>query len=101
MPIHNAIASLAVKDLKSASQWYERLFGRPPDSKPMPEVVEWKFEAGGWLQRLQSNDNLAQNQYGQASFTTLQSFLTGTVATFSVVPAPTVATETATVYTTR
>ncbi|MCU1322626.1 MAG: TonB-dependent receptor domain protein [Acidobacteriaceae bacterium] len=48
-----------------------------------------QFEAGGWLQRLQSNDNLAQNQYGQASFTTLQSFLTGTVATFSVVPAPT------------
>ena len=48
-----------------------------------------QLEAGGWLQRLQSNDNLAQNQYGQASFTTLQSFLTGTVATFSVVPAPT------------
>jgi Carboxypeptidase regulatory-like domain len=48
-----------------------------------------QFEAGGWLQRLQSNDNLAQNQYGQASFTTLQTFLTGTVATFTVVPAPT------------
>ena len=48
-----------------------------------------QFEAGGWLQRLQSNDNLAQNQYGQASFTTLQTFLTGIVATFSVVPAPT------------
>ena len=48
-----------------------------------------QIEAGGWLQRLQSNDNLAQNQYGQASFTTLQTFLTGVVATFSVVPAPT------------
>ena len=48
-----------------------------------------QIELGGWLQRLQSNDNLAQNQYGQASFTTLQTFLTGVVATFSVVPAPT------------
>ncbi len=48
-----------------------------------------QIEAGGWLQRMQSNDNLAQNQYGQASFTTLQTFLAGTVATFSVVPAPT------------
>jgi hypothetical protein len=48
-----------------------------------------QMEAGGWLQRLQSNDNLAQNQYGQASFTTLQTFMTGTVATFTVVPAPT------------
>jgi hypothetical protein len=48
-----------------------------------------QIEAGFWLQRLQANDNLAQNQYGQASFSTLTSFLQGTVATFSVVPAPT------------
>jgi Carboxypeptidase regulatory-like domain len=48
-----------------------------------------QIEAGVWLQRLQSNDNLAQNQYGQASFSTLASFLRGNVATFTVVPAPT------------
>jgi predicted enzyme related to lactoylglutathione lyase len=50
MTIRNAIASVPVKDLKSASQWYERLFGRAADSKPMSEVAEWKFEGGGWLQ---------------------------------------------------
>jgi hypothetical protein len=48
-----------------------------------------QIEVGVWLQRLQSNDNLAQNQYGQASFSTLTSFLQGKVATFTVVPAPT------------
>ena len=48
-----------------------------------------QIEAGGWLQRLQSNDLLAQNQFGQASFSTLQTFLQGTVATFTVVPSPT------------
>jgi hypothetical protein len=48
-----------------------------------------QIEAGGWLQRLQSNDMLAQDQYGQASFSTLKSFLQGTVKTFTVVPAPT------------
>ena len=48
-----------------------------------------QVEFGVWLQRLQSNDNLAQNQYGQASFSTLSSFLQGSVATFTVVPAPT------------
>ncbi len=48
-----------------------------------------QIEAGVWLQRIQSNDQLAQNQYGQASFATLQSFLQGTVKTFSVVPSPT------------
>lgn len=50
MKIENAIASVAVKDLKAASAWYEKLFGRPADSTPMPEVAEWKFERGGWLQ---------------------------------------------------
>jgi hypothetical protein len=46
-------------------------------------------EAGAWLQRVQSNDLLAQDQYGQASFSTLKTFLQGTVATFTVVPSPT------------
>lgn len=48
-----------------------------------------QVEAGGWLQQIESNDNLAQDQYGQASFSTLKSFLAGTVATFTVVPSPT------------
>ena len=30
-----------------------------------------QIEAGVWLQRIQSNDLLAQDQYGQASFSTL------------------------------
>ena len=50
MPIRNAIASLAVKDIESALKWYERLLGRSADSRPMAEVAEWKFDGGGWLQ---------------------------------------------------
>jgi hypothetical protein len=50
MSIDNVLASVAVKDLKAASAWYEKLLGRPADSKPMPEVAEWKFKQGGWLQ---------------------------------------------------
>ncbi|QHS53755.1 carboxypeptidase regulatory-like domain-containing protein [Edaphobacter sp. 12200R-103] len=52
-------------------------------------VGRHQIEAGGWLQRLQSNDNLAQNQFGQASFASLTTFLQGTVKTFTVVPSPT------------
>jgi hypothetical protein len=48
-----------------------------------------QIEAGIWLQRIQANDNLAQDQYGQASFGTLTSFLEGKVSTFTVVPSPT------------
>jgi hypothetical protein len=50
MAIQNALASIAVKDLKAATEWYGRLLRRSPDSTPMPEVREWKFERGGWLQ---------------------------------------------------
>jgi hypothetical protein len=48
-----------------------------------------QLEVGGWAQWVQSNDDLAQDQYGQASFATLGSFLQGTVKTFTVVPSPT------------
>ncbi|MBV9404432.1 MAG: carboxypeptidase regulatory-like domain-containing protein, partial [Acidobacteriaceae bacterium] len=48
-----------------------------------------QLEAGVWLERIQANDNLAQYQYGQASFGSLASFLQGTVSTFTVIPAPT------------
>jgi predicted enzyme related to lactoylglutathione lyase len=54
--IRNAIASLAVSDVSKAAAWYERLFGRPADSAPMPELLEWKFDAGGWLQVYQTPD---------------------------------------------
>ena len=47
------------------------------------------IDAGIWLQQLQSNDNLAANQYGQAVFSSLQSFLQGNVATFTAIPSPT------------
>lgn len=48
-----------------------------------------QFEFGGWLQQIQSNDNLAQDQFGQASFGSLASFLEGTVSAFTSVPSPT------------
>jgi hypothetical protein len=48
-----------------------------------------QIEAGVWFQRVQANDLLAQDQYGQASFGSLTSFLQGTISTFTVVPSPT------------
>lgn len=48
-----------------------------------------QIESGVWLQRLQSNDFLAQNQYGQASFSTLAAFEQGIVSKYTIVPSPT------------
>ena len=39
MTIHNALASLAVRDIASARDWYQKLLGQV-GSMPMPEVVE-------------------------------------------------------------
>lgn len=58
MTIKNALASVAVKNVKASAKWYEDLFGRVPDSIPMAEVAEWKFEGGGWLQVYQSQQHV-------------------------------------------
>jgi predicted enzyme related to lactoylglutathione lyase len=50
MEIQNVLASVAVKDPAAAVEWYEKIFGRPADSRPMPAVAEWKFPSGGWIQ---------------------------------------------------
>jgi len=47
-----------------------------------------QISAGVWFQRVQDNENTASRRLGQASFSTLQTFLQGTVTTFQVVPAP-------------
>jgi predicted enzyme related to lactoylglutathione lyase len=63
MAIDNALASVAVTDLASAETWYTTLIGRA-GSKPMPEVVEWKFPGGGGLQVY-----ALPERAGQCSFT--------------------------------
>jgi predicted enzyme related to lactoylglutathione lyase len=55
MQINNAIASLPVKDLNAARQWYEKLIGRASTS-PMPTLCEWTFPNGGGLQVYEGPD---------------------------------------------
>jgi len=48
-----------------------------------------QLETGVWVQRLQSNDLLAQYQDGQASFSTLAAFEAGAISKYTIVPAST------------
>ena len=48
-----------------------------------------QISAGVWFQRIQANDLLAQGQYGQATFSSLNTFLQGMVSNFIAVPSPT------------
>ena len=44
---------------------------------------------GAWFQQFQSNETINLSQYGQATFTSLQTFLTGTTSSFLYSPSPT------------
>ena len=48
---------------------------------------QWSF--GAWFQNFQSNETINLSQFGQATFTSLQTFLTGTTSSFLFSPAPT------------
>ena len=50
MPFEHVLAVVPVSDLERADAWYEALFGRPADNRPMPSLVEWQVTGAGWVQ---------------------------------------------------
>lgn len=48
-----------------------------------------QFNFGAWFQQFQSNETLALSQFGQATFSSLQTFLQGTTSSFLFDPAAT------------
>lgn len=77
MPISNALASVAVKDLDSATAWYAQLL-EAPGHRPMPEVHEWMFPHRGGLQVYKGPERA-----GHCSFTLVVSDIEGHVRKLS------------------
>lgn len=50
MDIARVLMVAPVGDVETAVAWYERLLGRPADTRPMPSLADWHLTAGGWLQ---------------------------------------------------
>ncbi|ODT80893.1 MAG: hypothetical protein ABS76_13945 [Pelagibacterium sp. SCN 64-44] len=50
MAITNALAGVAVEDINDVLDFYETLFGRVADARPISDVAEWKLPGGGWVQ---------------------------------------------------
>jgi predicted enzyme related to lactoylglutathione lyase len=50
MTIEHVLAVVPVSDLERAAAWYEGLFGRPADNRPMPSLAEWQVTGAGWVQ---------------------------------------------------
>lgn len=75
MTITNALAGIAVDELATALPWYEQVFGRAADARPMADVAEWKFSTGGWVQVSTDADRA-----GASSVTLIVDDLAGQVA---------------------
>jgi catechol 2,3-dioxygenase-like lactoylglutathione lyase family enzyme len=75
MSIKNALAGVASRDLDAAVAWYTKLIGRAPDDHPMPEVYEFSFPGGGWVQIFVDADRA-----GKSSLTLTVDHLDETIA---------------------
>jgi catechol 2,3-dioxygenase-like lactoylglutathione lyase family enzyme len=62
MPITTVLAVISVSEPDESTHWYERLFGRPPDVKPMGSLAEWQITEDGWLQVYEDGER-AGNSY--------------------------------------
>jgi predicted enzyme related to lactoylglutathione lyase len=50
MRVLNVLPVLQVSGFDAAVAWYESLFGRPPDRRPMDGLAEWQLAASGGVQ---------------------------------------------------
>jgi Carboxypeptidase regulatory-like domain/TonB-dependent Receptor Plug Domain len=71
----------------AANVWNRRNLFTEADDLRITKGIH-QISAGVWIQRLRDNENTASRQLGQATFTSLATFLTGTVSSFQVVPDP-------------
>ena len=72
----------------AAGSWNRRNLYTFTDGLQITKGIH-QISIGGWFQRVQDNEDSASRQLGQASFTTLQTFLQGTLSSFQVIPNPT------------
>jgi hypothetical protein len=66
MTVTNAAAGVAVTDLRVSKDWYQKLFGRAPDTDLMEELFQWALPTGDW--RLFASKSLA----GSSSITLVE-----------------------------
>ena len=69
----------------ASNVWNRRNLFTYTDTVQLTKGVH-QFSAGVWFQRMQDNEDSASRQLGQATFTSLTTFLQGTVSSFQVVP---------------
>jgi hypothetical protein len=61
VPVNHVLAGIAVADVDSAVGWFERLFGRPADARPMDGLAEWHFGECGVVQLIEDGDRAGRS----------------------------------------
>ena len=61
MPVNRVLAGVAVADVGAVLPWYELLFGRPADARPMEGLAEWHVPAGGVVQLVASAERAGRS----------------------------------------
>jgi len=56
MRVANVLPTMQVADFEVAVTWYETLFGRAPDRRPMDGLVEWQLADTGGVQVYQASE---------------------------------------------
>ncbi|WP_262705949.1 MULTISPECIES: VOC family protein [Streptomyces] len=56
MDIARVLMVAPVGRAEEAVAWYERLLGRPADTRPMPSLADWHLTMGGWLQVFEDSE---------------------------------------------
>ena len=61
MTIAHVLAVVPVSDIGTSVAWYERLFGRAPTNRPMPNLAEWRLTDTGWVQVFEDADRAGRS----------------------------------------
>ena len=57
------VTQLRVPDICLGTEWYTKLFGRPPDLTPVEGVVEWEVLTGTWFQIIEARPDPGRNRF--------------------------------------
>jgi predicted enzyme related to lactoylglutathione lyase len=60
--VNRVLAGVAVPDVDAAVPWYEQLFGRPADTRPMEGLAEWHVPSGGVVQLVANAERAGRSQ---------------------------------------
>lgn len=56
MALTELFSGIPVSDFETMVDWYERLWGRPPDFYPKPGEAVWQLTGHGWVYVVQDAD---------------------------------------------